>query len=480
MDTNSKDLFPCLNSTTAFSVRRDTSILMDLRTGMHMSLGPSLAFPLALCNGGYSMGQIVELAASLNVITQLATDEIETFLSEINGIYLHFRDTGLKDPPALADPLALARQTAAPYLNPWDSGIPYDGPVEVDLYVTERCNMSCCYCFVGQSCNSHRDTLTDDDFQDVIEQMAAIGILRCTFTGGEPTLMPGYIDLIKKTVQSGIYTTLATNGANLPSNSIDKLLDAGIGGIQISLDSADPQIFSFVTKASPAVFHEVVRAIKEVASKKIQSCVKAVLTKYNIQQIGSLIDLCGNAGVAEIKLQNYEPGLSGRGDSDLFISEREIEGFKTLVEQKRREFGNSLSIREMITGEQWKPGEFRPCRHALSGFGIFSDGSVTVCDRFGHSGDMITGNVENERLDKIWCNERHLNIVKPDVKALEEPCRSCINVSECRTGCHLYSVFSTGRPYSQDPRCRVKPCSDNGTAAYAGKIKSGGRYLFAG
>jgi radical SAM protein with 4Fe4S-binding SPASM domain len=275
-----------------------------------------------------------------------------------------------------------------------------------------------------------------------------------------------------------MYTTLATNGATLSTKVLNELVDAGLGGLQISLDTANPDTFGRMTRA-PWAYPLVIKATEEAACSEIRVSVKAVLTKQNIGEVGDFIDRCASMGVSAIKLQNFEPGLAGRGDSTLFISERDVENLRTLVEAKRRVLGQQLKIMLILTGEHWKPGEFRACRHALSGFGVLSNGDVTLCDRFGHSRKMIIGNVRRLSLDRIWRSKHHLRIVKPDKDKASETCSSCSHFAECRTGCFLYSLYATGMIYATDPRCPlIRPQVGEGRAIYADKIVLGGRYLF--
>jgi len=472
-----KQTFPVLNKTTAFVPCKDYAILMDLHSGAQLPLDPYYAFLISLCNGRFSVNQILELSQTLENVRKTSKDSLECFLKESSKNYLHLRNTPLREPIKLPDPVIFAKQAYMPSGNPWATGMPYDWPAEMDLYLTQRCNMNCCYCFVESEPKTLKNELDYKEFIRVLEEAAALGVLRCTFTGGEPTLNKSFIELIARCVSLGMHAALATNGTNLSAGALSKLKDAGLGSIQVSLDTFNPDIFKKMTRASFAC-GAVIDSIKEAASCGIPLSVKAVLIKNNISSAGEFIDRCAGLGVKDIRLRNFEPSLQGRGESPYFISENDLENLKNVVESKRRLFGQEIKITLILSGEKWGQGRFRCCRHALSGLGILANGDVTVCDRFGHDKRMVIGNVRKQPLSKIWKSEKHLSIFRPARDKVSKVCASCEDFDRCRTGCFLYSLYSRGSVYAPDPRCPKAMENKNKKPVYADKINLSGRHLF--
>lgn len=451
---------------------------MDLRWGAHLPLSPYFAFIISLCNGNFSTAQILDIVKSLEDIRQISKQDLINFLEESSINYLDLRNTPLPVPLDLPDPIKFARLCYKQFCDPWQTGIPYKQPVEIDLYLTENCNMRCRYCFTEVKNHSDNEELSADELSDLLEQAACLGVKRCTLTGGEPTLNNRIEELVKKSDNLGMYTVLATNATRLSAEGVLRLIYAGIKGIQISLDSFCVDTFDYMTQTR-GLFPEVIKGIKEAVRSGIRITVKAVLTKYNIKEMANFIDECAHLGVAAVRLQNFEPGLHGRGDSTLFISEDEVRDLKDLVEAKSQSWGRQIKIMLVLTGRRWGEDEFRCCRHALSGFGVLSNGDVTICDRFGHDERMKIGNVRKEPLSRIWRSERHFEIVKPPINKVSQICASCQRFTQCRTGCFLYSLYSDGDIYAGDPRCpRVQPSLKNKGPVYADKLVRGGKYLF--
>lgn len=119
------------------------------------------------------------------------------------------------------------------------------------ISVTDRCNFRCKYCMPEEGVDfiSHKEVLTYEEILHLTEIAAGLGIKKIKITGGEPLVRKGVCDLIrliKKT--DGIESvTITTNGALL-SEYLPQLQEAGITGINISLDTLDKDKFYQITR----------------------------------------------------------------------------------------------------------------------------------------------------------------------------------------------------------------------------------------
>lgn len=91
--------------------------------------------------------------------------------------------------------------------------------------------------------------MTTAEIIEIINVLAKLGIRKLKLTGGEPLLYPNLASLIKRLKQiSGIEEiTITTNGIKL-LEMIDDLVDTGLDGINISLDTLDPDNYTRLTK----------------------------------------------------------------------------------------------------------------------------------------------------------------------------------------------------------------------------------------
>ena len=135
------------------------------------------------------------------------------------------------------------------------------------LSITDRCNLRCSYCMPesGVKLLDKKQLLTYEELVRIIQIMAGIGIKKIRLTGGEPLLRSDLISLISRINKiEGIENiSLTTNGILLIEHA-RRLHDAGVKGLNISLDSLDPAKYESITRGGHVdkVIHGIDEAIK--------------------------------------------------------------------------------------------------------------------------------------------------------------------------------------------------------------------------
>ena len=91
--------------------------------------------------------------------------------------------------------------------------------------------------------------LNPDEIKQLVQILASLGVKKVRFTGGEPLLHKDIIELIQTAACTpGIRSVhLTTNGVLLKSK-ISQLQDAGLTGVNISLDTLDSEKFEQITQ----------------------------------------------------------------------------------------------------------------------------------------------------------------------------------------------------------------------------------------
>lgn len=117
------------------------------------------------------------------------------------------------------------------------------------ISVTDRCNLRCCYCMPeGVQDVGMKNILTFEEIWEIVRTGVSLGITHIRITGGEPLVRKGCVDLIRGIRDiSGVETiTMTTNGVLL-GNYGKQLKEAGVDGVNISLDTLDPEEFYKIT-----------------------------------------------------------------------------------------------------------------------------------------------------------------------------------------------------------------------------------------
>ena len=123
------------------------------------------------------------------------------------------------------------------------------------IAVNERCNLRCLYCMpeAGLDFISREDQLQKDEILRVVRVVSEQGVNKIRYTGGEPLLRADMADIITQTIRlPGIESVhITTNGLLLPEKA-KALKQAGLHGVNISLDTLREDRFLQITRRSGA------------------------------------------------------------------------------------------------------------------------------------------------------------------------------------------------------------------------------------
>ncbi|MGX7264256.1 GTP 3',8-cyclase MoaA [Enterococcus crotali] len=164
----------------------------------------------------------------------------------------------------------------------------------VRLSVTDRCDLRCTYCMpaTGMCFLKKTEMLSFDEILFLLRNLAEQGIKKVKITGGEPLTRPDTVALIKaiKTIKGIEKVTLTTNGIQLVRYA-SALKEAKLDGINISIDTLDPDEFHEITRVGELkrVLAGLKKAIEVgLPNIKVNTVARGELTDEEICEIASL------------------------------------------------------------------------------------------------------------------------------------------------------------------------------------------------
>ncbi|MFC1466519.1 MAG: GTP 3',8-cyclase MoaA [Candidatus Brachytrichaceae bacterium NZ_4S206] len=116
--------------------------------------------------------------------------------------------------------------------------------------LTDRCNLRCVYCMPEQMVfRPSEELLTNRELFRVLEVVDALGFDKYRLTGGEPTVRPGLVEIVRRiaSLPNAREVAMTTNGLKL-AQLAQPLKDAGLNRVNISIDSLDPIKFKRITR----------------------------------------------------------------------------------------------------------------------------------------------------------------------------------------------------------------------------------------
>jgi len=250
------------------------------------------------------------------------------------------------------------------------------------ISLTDRCNYRCLYCMpnCGIEKKSHSDILSLEDTYKIIEALKDLGIVKVRFTGGEPLVIKGALDIIEKTSKfSGLSTYITTNGVYL-SDFAYKLVDCGISGLNISIDSLDEDKYKFVTNGGE--LSTVLEGIEKVKKAGIENIkVNAVLLKgINDDSILEFAKF-GKDNHIEVRFIELMPFSHGDSYIKYGINSAEVISKYNLTKINQKQFTNNTEY--YLTEDGNEIGFIRPISSKFCSMcnriRITADGKMLLC-----------------------------------------------------------------------------------------------------
>lgn len=159
------------------------------------------------------------------------------------------------------------------------------------LSITDKCNLKCKYCRPSEEKIITEKNLSFQDMYKIARALSEIGIKKLRLTGGEPLVVEGVENFIKKLKDDKLFEEICitTNGTNLKEKA-EILKKSGLDLINISLDTLDKEQYKEITGGE---IDKVLDGIKEAIKNNFKSIkINAVLIKnFNENQIEELANL---------------------------------------------------------------------------------------------------------------------------------------------------------------------------------------------
>ncbi len=179
--------------------------------------------------------------------------------------------------------------------------------------VTDRCNLKCTYCRPAElSYGASATLLSDDEIVALVASLAERGIRKVRLTGGEPLLRPGLPGLAKRIAAlPGIEFVGITSNGLLLDRRLDALVDAGVAGVNLSLDTFERDRFARLCGVD--ALEDVLRGLDGLLARPFTARkVNAVIQRgVNDDELPRFADLARDHAV-DVRLLEFLP-FQGNG-----------------------------------------------------------------------------------------------------------------------------------------------------------------------
>jgi pyrroloquinoline quinone biosynthesis protein E len=329
-------------------------------------------------------------------------------------------------------------------------------PLGLLAELTHRCPLGCPYCSNPLALEGRDSELDTATWSRVFGEAAGLGVLHLHLSGGEPGARRDLTELTAAAHRAGLYTNLITSAVGITAATLQKLADAGLDHVQISIQDSNPQSADHIAGYNGAFARKRALAA-EVKRLELPLTVNAVIHRTNADRIGEMVALALELGAGRVEIAHVQYyGWAQKNRAALMPSAAQVERSANAIEELRQRHHGEIVIDAVVPDyySRWP----KPC---VGGWGrrslnVTPSGKVLPC----HAAETIPGlefwSVRDHSLADIWRNSPAFNAFR-GTGWMKEPCLSCARRELDFGGCRCQALALTGDAAAADPVCHLAP-----------------------
>jgi radical SAM protein with 4Fe4S-binding SPASM domain len=316
--------------------------------------------------------------------------------------------------------------------------------------VTGACNLSCDYCRASATATPADTELSTKEALAFIDEVAPMRPM-LILSGGEPLLRTDIFDIARYARDRGVRVSLATNGTLLSFEAVERMKEAGIMRVSISLDGPGPDIHDLARGRGS--FDLSMRGI-DILRGRIDFQINMTVTKGNLDLVGATMDLAEKLGAVAFHLFFLVP--TGRGREDELVTPGEQDEILRQVacDSRNRKIEVKVTCapqygriaKEVLTEAERRRVPGSACLAGTNFVFVSRTGDVTPCGYL----PVVAGNVREEKFSDIWDNSPVFVDLRK--RELVGKCGGCDRRKVCG-GCRARAYALTGDYLESDPLC---------------------------
>ena len=349
-------------------------------------------------------------------------------------------------------------------------------PFTIAWEVTRACAYACVHCRADAMHTPDPNELNTEESLRLIDRLAEFGSPILVFTGGDPMMRRDLHELIAYATQKGLRCSLTPTATALPTTArLEKVRDAGIRRIALSLDAPRPEIHDSFRQV-PGSWQRTMDILHRAQSIGLSVQVNTTVAKHNVDLLDEMIPFLQEVGAVQWSLFFLVP--TGRAQASNMISPEEHERVfhwlydlsknapfdikstaapmyrRVAIERKRAEQGSDKPVTFQGAGFQYADGLNRPTRGVNDGNGFLFISHVGDIQPSGFL-PLTAGNVRTDNVIDVY---RHSQLFT-DLRTPDKIKGRC-GVCEYRDVCggqrgRAYGI--TGDYLESDPACIYIP-----------------------
>ncbi|GAB4102865.1 radical SAM protein [Micromonospora taraxaci] len=331
------------------------------------------------------------------------------------------------------------------------------------ISLTLACNQACQHCWVDAG-KAQPGELDDDEIRSVLTQARGLGARHVKFTGGEPLLRPGFVDLMRCAYDQGFRISLETNGTVLSEATLGELTRIGDRlHLYVSLDGASAATHDSF-RGQRGAFTRTVDNLRRLCDNDLYFSIHTVVRRGNLHEIHDILDLAGDLGASQLKLilSVHELGRGHGLAKDVIGADELFDLLARLPPQRLWDYAWDPHRSRTPVLMTTLPPAFQPggatttCGWSKSFLAVLANGEVAICQGMYEFDQAKAGNVRDRSLADIWQESPLFTSTRAwQVDDLHGVCGNCAVAESCRGLCRASAIARYRDLRAPYPLCQV-------------------------
>ena len=303
----------------------------------------------------------------------------------------------------------------------YDNNIELEFPLKIQWNITNRCNLKCKHCYLG---NLNNQQLSSDELYLIADRLINSNVIEVGISGGEALLVEDLPYIVYKLISNDIKVNIFTNGLFLKkfeNKLVSIMKKTPIDDLRFSV-SIDGLKQTHDMIRGKGTYDKIMNNLTYIINRGYLVTTNTVLSELNCKEVPELYELLHSMGVYKIQIANLID--SGRANKSLKIDSISKKMFINELQKVLIKIGNDRKLlfaeipdgecdsdvywfdkyeKKFLQKEQWK------CSAGIGKATIDYDGTMYCCP---FMKKYSLGNILDKSLSEIWSSKNRYEFLR--------------------------------------------------------------------
>lgn len=292
-------------------------------------------------------------------------------------------------------------------------------PSAINWNYTYKCNLNCIHCY-----SRTRDRNDDASWEDklkIANNIIKNNVFAVNLGGGEPIFLDDCFDIIKYLRNYGVFVSLSTNGMAVDNDKADRLAEARLSSVAISMDNTDSDKHNLM-RGNDNSFQSALNATKMFVDRGINVVFSTVITSQNYDDLDNIVKLASDCGCKGVSFKRLKIMGNAIDNKQLALDKEQEGGLYEKVKGFKNDY-NSLDVNLVYSPDGFETiDDGCPC--GWSALAIIPNGDIYPCV---YNNISCLGNAIKDDIGDIWRKSEELNYMRENFSCMGLLVRKGIN-----------------------------------------------------